>query len=125
MWQILKAGEALKPITITEGVNRRTKNIAEKTRISPAVCAMPDEKHENLHIEIELPGVEKEDISLQTHKDSFFIKAPGDDLEFAGSYAVCCPVEVEKARARYRNGLLSIDIPCLKTQEHAKQIPVQ
>jgi HSP20 family molecular chaperone IbpA len=99
--------------------------MAEKTRISPAICAMPDERHENLHIEVELPGVEKKDISLSMHEDSFFIQASRDDLEFVGSYAVCCPIDTEKAKAKYNNGLLSIDVPYLKPQERAEKIPVQ
>jgi HSP20 family molecular chaperone IbpA len=86
---------------------------------------MPDEKHGNLHIGVELPGVEKEDISLSMHEGSFFIRASRDDLKFVGSYAVCYSIDTEKARAKYRNGLLSIDVPCLKPQERAKRIPVQ
>jgi HSP20 family molecular chaperone IbpA len=72
-----------------------------------------------------LPGVEKKDISLSMHEDSFFIQASRDDLEFVGSYAVCCPIDTEKARSKYNNGLLSIDVPYLKPQERAKKIPVQ
>lgn len=98
--------------------------MAEKTRISPAICAMPDEEHENLHLEVELPGVEKKDITLSMHEDSFFIQAGRGDLEFVGSYAVCCPIDYEKAKAKYNNGLLSIDVPYKKPQERGKKIPV-
>jgi HSP20 family molecular chaperone IbpA len=99
--------------------------MADKTRISPTVCAMPDEKNENLHIEVELPGVEKKDIVLSMHEDGFFIQASRDDLEFVGSYAVCCPIDTDKAKAKYNNGLLSIDVPSMKPRERAKKIPVQ
>jgi len=98
--------------------------MAEKTRISPAICAMPDEKHENLHLEVELPGVEKKNITLSMHEGSFFSQASGADLEFVGPYAVCCPIDYEKARAKYNNGLLSIDVPYRKPQERGKMIPV-
>jgi HSP20 family molecular chaperone IbpA len=58
------------------------------------------------------------------HEDSFFIQASRDDLEFVGSYAVCCPIDFEKAKAKYNNGLLSIDVPYRKPQERGKRIPV-
>ncbi len=98
--------------------------MAEKIRFSPAICAMPDEKHENLHLEVELPGVEKENIVLTMHEDSFFIRAPTEDMEYVGSYALCCPIDMEKARAKYKNGLLSIDVPYKKPQERGRKIAV-
>jgi len=100
------------------------RDMAEKTRFSPAICAMPDEKHENLHLEVELPGVEKQDITLSMHEDSLFIRASREDMEYVGSYALCCPIDYEKAKAKYNNGLLSIDVPYRKPQERAKKIPV-
>lgn len=99
--------------------------MSKKTRMSPAICAMPDEKHENLHLEVELPGVERQSITLSMHADSFFIRASREDLEFVGSYAVCCPIDFEKAKAKYNNGLLSIDVPYKKPQERGKKIAVQ
>ena len=38
--------------------------MADMTKVSPSICAYPDEKYENLEIEVILPGVEKKDISL-------------------------------------------------------------
>jgi len=105
-------------------VNGRIGTTAERIMRSPAICVMPDEKHETLPLEVELPGVEKKDITLSMHEDSFFIQASGGNLEFAGSYAVCCPIDYEKAKARYNNGLLSIEVPYRKSQELGRKIPV-
>jgi HSP20 family molecular chaperone IbpA len=86
---------------------------------------MPDEKHENLYIEVELPGVDKKDIHLSMHEDSFMIRAPKGDEEYVGSYAVCCPIEYEKARATYKNGLLTINVPYKQPIERGKPIPIE
>ena len=34
-------------------------------RLSPVISAYPDDKYENLEIEVVLPGVEKKDISFK------------------------------------------------------------
>lgn len=38
--------------------------MAETLRLSPVISAYPDDKYENLLIEVILPGVEKKDISF-------------------------------------------------------------
>ena len=83
----------------------------EKIIITPNTCMWPDDAHENYHIEIELPGVDKETIKLKMHGDSFFIKGETEDTVYVGSYPVCCEIEPEKAKAEYKNGLLKIDVP--------------
>ncbi len=83
----------------------------EKLYESPNVCMWPNDEHTQYHIEIELPGVEKDSIALKMHDDSFFIKGETDDIVYIGSYATCCEVDPEKAKAVYNNGLLKIDVP--------------
>jgi len=41
-------------------------------KMAPDLCAYPDEEHNALTIEIELPGVPKENITFKLHKDSFY-----------------------------------------------------
>jgi HSP20 family molecular chaperone IbpA len=83
----------------------------EKRILTPNMCAWPDEDHNSSHIEIELPGVEKDSIKLRMHEDSFFISGEAEHVRYVGSYAVCCPIVPEKARATYKEGLLTIDVP--------------
>ena len=61
-------------------------------KISPDICAYFDEDDDALKIEVELPGVKKKDITFRLREDSFYIRAPKDDYEYIGSYAVCCLV---------------------------------
>ncbi len=96
----------------------------EKLRISPTVYAMPDDRHDNLHVEIELPGVDKENIKLRMHEDSFFVMAEKEDVKYVASYAVCCPIDFEKAHAEYKNGLLTIDVPYRTPQTRGKEIAI-
>ena len=77
--------------------------MAEILRLSPVICAYPDDTYENLEIEVVLPGVEKKDISFKVAEDGFYIKATKEGVEYADSYAVCCPVNPEKAKATYSN----------------------
>lgn len=97
----------------------------EKLYESPDVCMWPDDEHKNYHIEIELPGVEKESISLKMHEDSFFIKGETDDIVYIGSYAVCCEIDPEKAKAIYKNGLLKIDVPFKQPEFHSIDVKIE
>ncbi|MFX1392564.1 MAG: Hsp20/alpha crystallin family protein [Promethearchaeota archaeon] len=97
----------------------------EKLYESPNVCMWPDDNHNNYHIEIELPGVDKESIKLKMHEDSFFIKAETDDIVYIGSYAVCCEIVPEKAKAEYKNGLLKIDVPFKEPEYHSIDITIE
>jgi HSP20 family molecular chaperone IbpA len=45
----------------------------EVVKVSPALLAYPDENHENLIIEVELPGIKKENIRVKMHEDSFYV----------------------------------------------------
>jgi HSP20 family protein len=75
--------------------------MADTLRLSPDVCAYPDDKYENLQIEVVLPGVEKKDISFEISEDGFYVKATKEGVECADSYSICCPVNLEKAVANY------------------------
>jgi len=94
-------------------------------RVAPYVCAYSDENEENLHIEIELPGVEKKDITFKMQETSFSIDASRGDVRYVGTYAVGCPVETDRAKATFRNGLLTVDVPYVQpVAEETKEIPI-
>ncbi len=97
----------------------------EKLYVSPDVCMWPNEEHDTYHIEITLPGVDKDTIKLKMHEDSFFIKGETDDTVYIGSYAVCCEIDPEKAKAQYKNGLLKIDVPFKKPEFKSIDITIQ
>ncbi|HMF33196.1 MAG TPA: Hsp20/alpha crystallin family protein [Candidatus Lokiarchaeia archaeon] len=94
-------------------------------KISPNVSAYPDEEHSSLHIEIELPGIRKENISFKLHDDSFYIRATKEGVEYVGSYAVCCPVSPSEAKAKYEDGLLTVDVPYKDPMVDAVEVQIE
>jgi HSP20 family molecular chaperone IbpA len=95
-----------------------------RIKFTPCACFSHDDKEGRLRVELELPGVKKEDIILDMRRDSFCVSAPrGDDAEFSGCYMLAHEVHPDKTEAKYENGLLIIFAP-LKDWEHKVRIPV-
>ncbi|MGB9940739.1 Hsp20/alpha crystallin family protein [Methanosarcina sp.] len=83
----------------------------ETLRISPVISAYPDDKYENLLIEVVLPGVEKKNISFKLTNDSFYVSGKKEGVTYLDSYSIGCPVDPEKAVAKYSNGVLKVSVP--------------
>ncbi len=99
--------------------------VEDKLTLMPEIVAWANDEKENYHIEIKLPGVEKDTIKLKMHEDSFFIKGESESTNYVGSFALCCDVTPEKAKAEYKNGLLKIDIPFKDPMEGAIDIKIE
>ncbi len=99
--------------------------MADILRLSPVISVYPDDNYENLEIEIVLPGVEKKDISFKITEDGFYVRASKEGVEYADSYAVCCPVSPEKAVARYSNGVLKVTVPYQQPFENAVDVKIE
>jgi len=84
----------------------------KKLNVTPCACFSHDDKEGRLRIDMEMPGVEKKDISLEMRKDSFCVLAPrGQDTEYVGCFKLSHEVLPEKAEARYESGTLSVFAP--------------
>jgi HSP20 family molecular chaperone IbpA len=86
-------------------------DIRTKDQVSPAMCACSSDDGMRMHLEFELPGVKMEDINLMMKEDSFCLRATRSDFEYHGDYDFFCPIDPDKAEAKYVNGLLSIEAP--------------
>jgi HSP20 family molecular chaperone IbpA len=74
---------------------------------------------------LELPGVDKKDITLEMRKDSFCVTAPrGEDTEYSGCFMLAHEVEADKTEAKYESGLLRIFAP-IRDWEHKVNVTVQ
>ncbi|NLZ31167.1 MAG: Hsp20/alpha crystallin family protein [Methanomicrobiales archaeon] len=94
-------------------------------RVAPYVCVYSDENEENLHIEIELPGVEKKDITFKMQETGFSVDAVRGDVRYVGTYAISCPVDPDRAKAIFKNGLLTVDVPYIEVAaEEVKEISI-
>ena len=96
----------------------------ERVKVSPEVCTYASEDGKNLILEIELPGVRKEDILLKMMDGSFSLGAPRDDIEFSVSLTLGCPVKAAEATAKFENGLLTIEAPFNDFNENAVLVKV-
>ena len=84
----------------------------DKVRIQPCACISHDDQDGRLRIDMEMPGVDKKDISLEMRKDSFCVSAPrGHDTEYSGCFNLAHEVVPEKTEAKYEDGLLRIFAP--------------
>ncbi|MBN1216136.1 MAG: Hsp20/alpha crystallin family protein [Candidatus Lokiarchaeota archaeon] len=99
----------------------------EKERIilSPNIHGYADDEELIYHIEVELPGVDKENISIKMLEDSFYVRGETEKDIYVGSYGMCCLVRPKDAKAVYRDGLLKIDVPFKDPMEDAIEISIQ
>jgi HSP20 family molecular chaperone IbpA len=97
----------------------------ERLKVTPCTCVSHDDKEGGLNIEVQLPGVDKKDISLDMRKDSFCVTAPrGDDTEYSGCFMLAHEVDSDMAKAKYENGLLNIFVP-IKDWEKRTHVMIQ
>ena len=96
----------------------------EKIKASPDVCSYVNEDNNKLHVEIAMPGVKKEDITLKLTDESFYLNAVRDDIEYVTTQAFCCPMNAKAAEAKYENGLLRLEVPFRDPMENAFEVPI-
>jgi len=93
--------------------------------VMPCTFVSHDDKNGRLKIELELPGVDKNDISLKMGKDSFCVSAPrGEDTEYSGCFMLAHEVVPEYSEAKYESGLLTIFAP-MKGWEQKVNVMIQ
>ena len=81
----------------------------EDNYITPAVCVYHDNKVYS--IEVELPGVEKENIDFQMSENWFCLKAQREDELYSGCWMLAHNIKPQIAKAKFKDGLLSIRAP--------------
>jgi len=105
-------------------VVKKTKPDEEETIavVRPEICIDHDDKAYS--IEVQLPGVDKAHIELSVGEQSLCVEAARDDVVFLGCYSLAHVVDENKAKAKFENGLLKIDVP-LKSPIKGKFIKIQ
>ncbi len=82
--------------------------------------AYMDHDNKYYYIQVELPGVEKEDITLSVSDQSFCVRALREDIEFLGCYMLAHLADTDATRAKFQNGMLSIEIPLKRPAKEQK-----
>ncbi|HTY75619.1 MAG TPA: Hsp20/alpha crystallin family protein [Candidatus Nanoarchaeia archaeon] len=106
-------------------VAEQTKNAEEEettTVVTPDVCIDHDDKM--FYIDVELPGVAKEHVDLSIGEQSVCVEAARGDMVYLGCFSLAHVVDENKAKAKFENGLLQIEIP-LKSPIKGKRIQIE
>ena len=75
------------------------------------------EREDTITIIVELPGVNKNQIKLNTTDRTLTISAPGDEADFFKDVKLPAAVNSKSAKATYKNGVLEV---CLQKKEKSK-----
>lgn len=81
----------------------------QKIPISPATFVYHTE--DEYIMEVELPGVKKEDIDINVTEKTFCVRAPRRNTEYNGCWILAHDFNPDKGSANYENGLLTIRMP--------------
>jgi HSP20 family protein len=100
------------------------KQVSSKERPTVTPNATMDHDDEFYYIQVELPGVKKEDIELSVSDQAFCLRGPRPDLTFLGCYVLAHLVDTNKTKAKFEDGLLNIEIP-LKAIQNEKKITIE
>ena len=85
-------------------------------KIEPCTCYFVDDKAGRLGIEVRLPEVDQENITLETQRDSFCVRAPkGEGFEYSGCFVLPREIESDEAETRFEGEYLKISAPMLRS----------
>ena len=93
-----------------------------KVKVVPDLSAYHDDKE--FTIQVELPGVKKENVAVDVMSDGFCVEAPRPDFEYSSCYTLAHEIDPKKAKAKFASGLLTLNLP-FKTRPRGKRIPVK
>ena len=85
-----------------------------KARIPVLATACVCHDREKYTIEVELAGVDKKNIDFEMSETSFCLKAPRNDVEYVGCWVLAHDVDPKKAKATFKNGMLTVTAPLAK-----------
>jgi len=103
-----------------------TKTQTSETRrmnVTPRYSAWIENK--KLYIQVVLPGVKKEDISLKALEDRFILAAPRDgSVEYTLDLGLNFKIEPTKVQSQYHEGLLKVEFERYNALDHAFTVPI-
>lgn len=117
---------------------RSNKPDFENSYIVPRVDVF--EKENTIYFEMDLPGIDKNDVKLNIEDNIMTLKGERKDRkEETGKYHICerknglfersfvLPenVNIEEVKARFENGVLKVELPRLETRKRTSNINIQ
>lgn len=84
-------------------------------RIEPCTWFFIDDKSGRLRIEVKLPDVDQENITLEMKNDNFCVEAPkGEIFEYSGCFVLPHEIDSDKAEFRFEREYLKIFAPMVR-----------
>lgn len=80
--------------------------------------------NEEIHVVVELPGVEKSDIKLHGTEDSLTISVDTPQIKYFKEVELPAKVRVREARSTYKNGVLEVVVPKAEVEKKPKGEPI-
>jgi len=82
------------------------------------------ESNGEIHIVVELPGVDKEDIKLRGTETTLTISVDVPQRKYYKEIKLPARVNVKEARTAYKNGVLEVKIPKIEDEKRSKGEPI-
>jgi len=99
----------------------------EKIEVAEEIDPLTDivEEDDKIKVVVDMPGVEKEDIKLYISEDgkTLTIDAKGKDRKYHKEVRLPAAVDPNKAKATYKNGVLSVELE--KTEKRKKGFEIK
>ena len=83
------------------------------------------ENEKTVQVVAEMPGIEKEDVNLDIEGRELEIKAAHGDRKYHETVVLPADVDIDSAKATYKNGVLEITINKVKKSRSRKKINVE
>ena len=95
-------------------IKKTSKKQVKKVKAAMAPTMYMDHDEKNYYIQVEVPGVKKEDVTLEVSDQSLCVKGSRENVDLLGCYILAHAVNGENAKAKFDNGLLNVQIPIKK-----------
>ena len=82
------------------------------------------EEADKVKVIVELPGVEKDEIKLNTSENTLEIDVDTEHHRFSKEVNLPCNVDPDSANASYKNGVLEISLSRLKPKKRGKAVRI-
>lgn len=80
---------------------------------------------DTVRVTVELPGVSKEEIVLETTVNSVTVSADTPRKKYFKTLALPCDVDTDSAKATYNNGMLEVAFDALTEERGKKRIEIE
>jgi len=78
-----------------------------------------------VHIVVELPGVEKNDIKLHGTEDALTISVDTPQRKYYKEVTLPAKVKIKEVKTEYKNGVLEVRLPKIKEEKKPKGEPIK